>query len=808
MESNVNLEKMIMSLGKDNTDFYVDFDTIADWVETKQVKNLSDFKALIESKGLVITYELSRALYNVIGNIDLLYDDKVILKNFRHKKNLANNENLKKLNNFLDNQIYLLKNKKKKEGNDTIENLKKAIDTKDKIKIGNIFAYQKYQNQYKHMAKLINNNIKVIQEDEIYDILNRSNSVEEFCCNTTMNLINRISVAKFTEGRIIELDETAFGMIEKNYLDIDNKIILLCGLDLNPKYDEIMTKKKKKYGSTNDPVYTLLELFAYMKPEEYRDMYNQVNNLVNQKNINKITLKPMVPETENLTDPLSDVKQITRTLAFPIFSQKPLSLTTKPGRYIPVTSVQQSVDATTDVDKAIEISNNVSKTFGCGCHRDKTGNDLEEIIIDSLINDINHDLLDIVLYYFDLTKDQREIVETINNISPEQEGNFRRFDNREFIDFVERALKIEMTPFTIFTIKFDLFVKSNSQNYQDVINHIFVDNPLVFPGCADVEAFLIDYTKLITNDLKLVKLPYGIFKNMVKEIEGKPYLSAYLELTKLMVPDKTHLIDEMLSEIDNLKENDIFINMVNQCNDFDDLFEKYKLFSNSVAIVLVGFNGKEFLFKEIPVERRPAKTIHLQKADRQKSQSTKALEISKEKGDPTYLALKESLDKTKKEANINYIKLIVSKYNGAIEKTTDDKVLLDFAFGENRRTVMTAFKTVFEKDTFLQKLIEWSKDNYREIYNIFENIIITNNKLEITLLDKDPAIISTNILLLYSYIFELYKRIGYFDIDCSLFKNYKNFILQLDMNINLRTSEEFLNAFEKAYEKYLDENLK
>ena len=186
----------------------------------------------------------------------------------------------------------------------------------------------------------------------------------------------------------------------------------------------------------------------------------------------------------------------------------------------------------------------------------------------------------------------------------------------------------------------------------------------------------------------------------------------------------------------------------------------------------------------------------------------KVLVIAKEKNDSTYLDLKESLDKTKKEANINYIKQIVSKYNGAIEKTTDDKVLLDFAFGENRRTVMTAFKTVFEKDTFLQKLIEWSKDNYREIYNIFENIIITNNKLEMTLLDKDPAIISTNILLLYSYIFELYKRIGYFDIDCSLFKNYKNFILQLDMNINLRTSEEFLNAFEKAYEKYLDENLK
>lgn len=966
MESNVNLEKMIMSLGKDNTDFYVDFDTIADWVETKQVKNLSDFKALIESKGLVITYELSRALYNVIGNIDLLYDDKVILKNFRHKKNLANNENLKKLNNFLDNRIYLLKNKKKKEGNDTIENLKKAIDTKDKIKIGNIFAYQKYQNQYKHMAKLINSNIDVIQEDEIYNILNRSNSVEEFCCNTTMNLINRINSVKFVEGRAIELDETSLGMAENNYLDINNKIVLICGLDLNPKYNEAMNRKKKKYGTTNDSVFTILELVAYMKSNEYRDIYNQAKlinwakenqkshlnqyrikyilqtlrsaienkseegfdeiksflNIVNIKdqkiisiidklknivknrqpmidgiiglfeslllnfndvkdrniiadhinyildchkndrknisnNIKKITLKPMVPETENLTDPLSGVKQITRTLAFPIFSQKPLSLTTKPGRCIPVTSVQQSVDATTDVDKAIEISNNVSKTFGCGCHRDKTGNDLEEIIIDSLINDINHDLLDIVLtYYFDLTKDQREIVETINNISPEQEGNFRRFDNREFIDFVKRALKTEMTPFTIFTIKFDLFVKLNSQNYQDVINHIFVDNPLVFPGCADVEAFLINYTKLITNDLKLVKLPYEIFKNMVKEIEGKPYLSAYLELTKLMVPDKTHLIDEILSEIDNLKENDIFINMVNQCNDFDDLFEKYKLFSNSVSIVPVGFNGKEFLFKEIPVGRRPAKTIHLQKADRQKRQSIKALEIAKEKNNPIYQAsnsMKESpiisalviakekndpiyqaISNSIKNGNDNikmetvftsptchmcgntdgydrkkYICNIIKDYNVAMERGYSfDKELIDFINlnSKNGYKVMSLDLTHQIRDCFYMTLMNWSKNNYPEVYTLMNKIIETNKIIISNGVDKSETY-CTDILLLYSYVLELYKRIGYFDSGCINFCYYINFMMTHSTS-EISSSEDYINLFGEAYNNYLDKNTK
>lgn len=959
MESNVNLEKMIMSLGKDNTDFYVDFDTIADWVETKQVKNLSDFKALIDSKGLVITYELSKALYNIITNIDLFYNDEAILKNFRHKKNLANNENLEKLNNFLDNRIYLLKNKKKKEGNDTIENLKKAIDTKDKIKIGNIFAYQKYQNQYKHMAKLINNNIKVIQEDEIYDILNRSNSVEEFCCNTTMNLINRISVAKFTEGRIIELDETAFGMIEKNYLDIDNKIILLCGLDLNPKYDEIMTKKKKKYGSTNDPVYTLLELFAYMKPEEYRDMYNQANgiktsenqkshlnqyrieyilqtlrsaienkseegfdeiksflNIVNIKdqkiisiidklknivknrqpmndgiiilfeslllnfdakdrniiadhidyildcykndrknisnNINKITLKPMVLEIENLTDPLSG-KQMTRTLPFPIFSQKPLSLITYDTRCIPVTSVQQSIDATTDVDKAIEISNNVSKTFGCGCHRDKTGNDLEEIIIDSLINDINHDLLDIVLTYFDLTKDQREIVETINNISPEQEGNFRRFDNREFIDFAKRALKTEMTPFTIFTIKFDLFVKSNSQNYQDVINHIFVDNPLVFPGCADVETFLIDYTKLITNDLKLVKLPYEIFKNMVKEIEGKPYLSAYLELTKLMCIGKTPLIDELISRIDDLKENDLFINILDKSKNFDEFFENYKFFSNSVSVIPIGFVNGSFVFKEIPdrevynsmgfdkskftfkespssvsvipigfvngsfVKEIPVgcsatATIKLQRDDVFKSQSMRVLEIAKEKKDPTDSELKESLDKAKKEANINYIKRIISEYNKAVKLgSTNSQGLISFIEKDQNQLIkgysatdmiildIEKFRTIF-----LNRLINWSKENYKEVYDLIENIKIINSKIEKD--NKDT--LSTNTLLLYSYVLELYKRIGYFDKDVDdLFYEYV-MLIRCFSGVESKTAEDFINNFDKAYNNFLETNLK
>ena len=67
-------------------------------------------------------------------------------------------------------------------------------------------------------------------------------------------------------------------------------------------------------------------------------------------------------------------------------------------------------------------------------------------------------------YYFDLSKDQREIIENINNITPEQEGNFRGFDNRKLIVLVKKAVNSGITPEEMFSIKFDLFVKSNSRN--------------------------------------------------------------------------------------------------------------------------------------------------------------------------------------------------------------------------------------------------------------------------------------------------------------------------------------------------------
>ena len=505
---------------------------------------------------------------------------------------------------------------------------------------------------------------------------------------------------------------------------------------------------------------------------------------------------------------------------------------------------------------------------------------LEEIIIDSLINDINHDLLDIVLtYYFDLSKDQREIIENINNITPEQEGNFRGFDNRKLIVLVKKAVNSGITPEEMFSIKFDLFVKSNSRNYTEVINNIFRKNPMVFPDTIDTEAFLIGYTRNLTSDLKRFKLPYNIFEKMVKELEAKPYLSAYLKLTKLMCIGKNHLIEKIANNIESLKEDELFIYLIekscsfnelydlsektifnislitNQADDsttvvigdkcvgvfgskgyFDRLcqlnkipyrevynsigFDKSKFTfkespSNSVSIVPVGFVNGSFVFKEIPVGCSATATVKLQRDDVFKSQSMKALEIAKEKNDSTYLDLKESLDKTKKEANINYIKLIVSEYNKAVKTgVTINRDLIRFI--ENVPTrLMTDFseyatEMVFLdiqklKETFLSKLINWAKENYKEVYDLIENISLINNKIKS---NNDDILFGTNILLLYSYILELYKRIGYFEKDVEIFKSYSKFIWDYSRRIELKTNEMYIKAFDKAYNNFLETNLK
>lgn len=500
---------------------------------------------------------------------------------------------------------------------------------------------------------------------------------------------------------------------------------------------------------------------------------------------------------------------------------------------------------------------------------------LEEIIIDSLINDINHDLLDIVLtYYFDLSKDQREIIENINNITPEQEGNFRGFDNRKLIVLVKKAVNSGITPEEMFSIKFDLFVKSNSRNYTEVINNIFRKNPMVFPDTIDTEAFLIGYTRNLTSDLKRFKLPYNIFEKMVKELEAKPYLSAYLKLTKLMCIGKNHLIEKIANNIESLKEDELFIYLIekscsfnelydlsektifnislitNQADDsttvvigdkcvgvfgskgyFDRLcqlnkipyrevynsmgFDKSKFTfkespSNSVSIVPVGFVNGSFVFKEIPVGCSATATVKLQRDDVFKSQSMKALEIVKEQKDPTYLALKESLDKTKKEANKNYIKKIVSEYNKVVKLgSTNSQGLISFIEKDQlikgySATDMIILDIEKFRTIFLDKLINWSKENYKEVYDLIENIKIINSKIE----KDNKTTLSTNTLLLYSYVLELYTRIGYFDKDVDdLFYEYV-MLIRCFSGVESKTAEDFINNFDKAYNNFLETNLK